>query len=151
MKANLRIANEANITENMLTSGLTMRECIFKDNNQNHIQNKSEFIKIRYTIKQGDQKRLNKRGVLKVYKVDQLIEIPVTSLLGKWKKTHVGVTVFKLNEEWQIEGRQVQLIINSQMPFIAIIKTLILKYKPLYIMEKLGDRRMSEDNVLKDA
>lgn len=57
----------------------------------------------RYTIRQGDDRRL-RDGVLRVYNIKEPIDIPVGKLLGRWKMSHIGVTVFTSNDQWFIEG-----------------------------------------------
>src|SRR4051794_7454141 len=65
---------------------------------------KSDLANLQYTVQKGDERRLNKDGVLRVYNRQVPIDIPVTRLLGKWKKEHVGVTLIYKNFRWQIEG-----------------------------------------------
>lgn len=139
MEANsfVGISNASKITELELTSALKEQKNIIEYGLQNQVRLKSAVIKIRYTIEPGDCKRLNKQGILKVYNIDEPIEIPVTALLGKWKNAHIGITIFKLNEEWQIEGRQSQCIFSEKKAFVSIVKRLIFKYKPINTLEKL--------------
>lgn len=137
MKGNssLKIMTKADITQIALTPELSRRK----------------LEKILYTIRREDYRKLNRKGVLTVYNIKEPIEIPVTRLLGKWKKNHIGITVFKLNEEWQIEGEHGNHIINTQPSFIVILKRALVKYKgSLYLLEKLVDRRINKDDLIKN-
>jgi hypothetical protein len=109
---------------------------IIIENRQSKFQQQSGAIKIRYTIKQGDQKRLNRAGVLKVYYLDAPVEIPVIPLLGKWKKSHIGITFEKTDEEWKIERDYVPFRINTRPTFMEIVRRVLGKHKALYIREK---------------
>jgi RNA polymerase sigma-70 factor (ECF subfamily) len=61
-------------------------------------------INFLYTIQSGDQKRINKNGILRVYHLSEPIDIPVGRILGKWKKEHIGVTLVAINGKWCIKG-----------------------------------------------
>jgi hypothetical protein len=66
--------------------------------------NKTQRVSLTYTIKHGDDKRMDKNGFIKVYDLNEEINIPVGRLLGKWKITHIGVTLVVINNKWRIEG-----------------------------------------------
>lgn len=150
MKAILcaEISNKENFTENAFTQALLKDESIVIAIKQNRSQHKSQSIKLRYKITAGDCRRLNKDGVLKVYNMDQLVEIPVSRLLGKWKTTHIGITVFKTDDQWQVNQSQAECIINKKQSFIAIIKGLIIKLIPPQMLEKLLNGRLNENSLL---
>lgn len=59
---------------------------------------------LQYTIQQGDDKRLSKDGVLRVYNMNEPIDIPVGKLLGRWKSSHIGITLIVSDNQWCIEG-----------------------------------------------
>ena len=69
---------------------------------------RSHEVKLSYTIKEGDNKRLKRDGVLRVYNMKEPIDIPVHKLLGKLRNTHVGTTLYYANNEWQVEGGLVE-------------------------------------------
>lgn len=81
---------------------------------KNQTVNESQRAKITYTIQRGDDKRLNRIGVLRVYNIKEPIDIPVRKLLGNWKNTHIGVTLIAINREWQIEGVMPEHILVKQ-------------------------------------
>src|SRR3954453_3374930 len=110
-----------------LSSGAIARESISIDGKQNHEQQQAEVIKFSYTIQKGDFERLNRDCVLKVYKINEPVDIPVRRLLGKWKDTHIGVTIFKLNEEWRIDGEE--QVVYSKQPLMVVAKRWLSKYK----------------------
>lgn len=78
-----------------------------------------------YTLQQGDDKRLNKDGVLRVYNSNEPIDIPVRRLLGNWKETHTGVTLIVADGQWCVEGNQVD--IKPEPIVLAALKS-ILKF-----------------------
>lgn len=61
--------------------------------------------KYKYTIQKGDDKRLSRDGMLRVYHLKEPVDIPVRRLLGNWKKDHVGLTLVVVNDKWQIDGQ----------------------------------------------
>lgn len=159
MQGNLHTetADKSETKESNLTSVLLQTKSIIIDINQKEATKKSERVILTYTIKKGDNRRLNRDGILRLYKLDRPIEIPVTKLLGKWKHTHIGVTLACIYEEWQIEEGQVEHIMHKPFKFAAghsvlkfglvIVKRLIF----LCLLEKLFQRRMDKDNLLEDA
>lgn len=84
-------------------------EAIVKSIFQTSVTNKSITGNHKYTIVQGDDKRLNKDGVLRVYKMTEPIDIPVRRLLGNWKKSYIGVTLIVANGQWCVEGDSVDI------------------------------------------
>lgn len=91
----------------------------------NRMEQERKKIKFTYTLKNGDDKRLNSEGVLQVYNISKPINIPVVKLLGKWEKTHVGITLIQINENWCIKGRMVKKITPDQKPAYAAFKRLL--------------------------
>lgn len=95
-------------------------------NAKNFDTNENERIRMCYTIKEGDNKRLNKKGILVVYNLNQAIEIPVIRLLGKFKKTHVGVTLYRQHGLWQIEAQEEFRVTSlDKKTFTSKLETLI--------------------------
>ena len=74
---------------------------------------KKRTTNLKYTIQKGDDKRLNKHGVLRVYNLSEPLDIPVRKVLGKWKKEQIGVTLVFVSGNWQIEGEIVEHMINN--------------------------------------
>ena len=107
-----------------------------------------------YTFKENDGKRINKDGNLVLYDIDRPLEIPVTQLLGKWKKDFVGITVGIKGGKWFVEkGTGITKMRKAnQHPTaklkIAIVKRRLLKFRPFGIIQKLLDRRMNEQDLL---
>ncbi len=85
-------------------SSLEKEKAIVRDILQSPATQKSITGKFAYTIQKGDDKRLSRDGVLKVYNINEPIDIPVGKLLGNWKKSHIGVTLVVLNNQWCVEG-----------------------------------------------
>ncbi len=136
----IRFADKREIKENNSTCAfLETIPVIDIDRNPDK---KTKTVGLIYTLQQGDNKKLNRDGVLRLYYLDQPIEVPVTKLLGKWKRTHVGVTLSCLYENWQIEegeGQDQPMQYNHQyvqsaaeqplLKFVfAIVKILLFKY-----------------------
>lgn len=136
----MEVANKANLAKTSLTSNQTDAKSSITHINYPQIQKNSQSIKISYTIQESDHKRLNKQGNLRLYNYKDAIEIPVTTLLGKWKGTHIGITIFKLNEEWQIEGGGPAFELPDRKPFVVRLKKLMLTTKTLSILKKLKNR-----------
>ena len=101
-----KIIGEPNIT-NSHSSG---EKAIVIDIVKRQSAKKDLDAKLTYTLKLGDAKRLNKNGILRVYHVNEPIDIPVKKLLGKWKTTHVGATFIVKNGKWCVEGNSVKNI-----------------------------------------
>ena len=152
MKANLplEMTQQTNKTTNTSMQNFRVESKII-DLNPNLFQDQNQLVKHRYTVKQGDYKRLNKDGVLKVYNMNEPVEIPVTSMLGKWKNTHIGVTFFRIGEEWKVIGRQAEALNFVPQEFISKMKRLIVRFKPLYFFDKFFEDRLNGNNMLKDA
>jgi len=96
-----------------------------------------------YTIRRGDNKRLTRDGLLRVYNLNQKIEIPVTRLLGRWKKTHVGLSIIITGKDYQVEGKQVHQKSDTSKTFLwaavsfpkfvfSTVRRIILKNKNAY-------------------
>lgn len=100
---------------------------------KNILKKTSPAIKISYTLKPGDYKRISKKGILKVYHLNEPIEIPVIQILGKWKETHQGITISKLDKEWQVEGDHVRS--EKKPSFVTKVKRGLSKYI-LYLYSK---------------
>ena len=123
----------------------------FKDITPNKEVTTKEAITIKYTIKAGDDKRIDKNGVLKLYNINKPIEIPVVRLLGKWKRSHVGATLYRIDEEWKVEGSQIQPIVHEKKPSVSIVKRLMFRYRPANAVERLFNKGISDDNIFRNA
>lgn len=130
LKSNLHTetADKSEIKASNPPCDLLKEKAIIIDIFQNKESKKSQRVKLTYTIQQGDDQRLNRDGVLRMYNINKPIEIPVSKLLGKWKKNHIGVTLAIINEEWQIEGGLVEHIMHKQYSFISIAWQWIMRF-----------------------
>lgn len=81
-----------------------------------------------YTILEGDDKRLTKNGVLKVYNINKQIDIPVRKLLGNWKKTHVGINLIVENGQWCVEGQPFEYSIPKHESAVLVALRSLLKF-----------------------
>ncbi len=81
----------------------------------------------KYTMQQGDEKRLSKNGVLKVYNIKEPIDIPVSKLLGNWKKSHIGVTLIVSNGQWCIEGGEFEQRIHKPERGVLVALRILLR------------------------
>ena len=81
-----------------------------------------------YTILEGDDKRLNKDGVLTVYNINKQIDIPVRKLLGNWKKSHVGITLIVENGQWCVEGQPFEYCIPRQESAVLVALKSLLRF-----------------------
>ena len=81
-----------------------------------------------YTILEGDDKRLSKEGVLKVYNINKQIDIPVRKLLGNWKKTHIGITLIIENGQWCVEDQPFEYCIPKQESAVLVAWRSLLKF-----------------------
>ena len=88
------------------TSPSTRTPAISTDMFGNRLEAKKGIIEFSYTIKAGDNKRLDRNGILTMYKLRQPVKIPVRGLLGKWNRKHIGVTFSFLDQEWQIQDER---------------------------------------------
>ncbi len=88
---------------------------------RNQPEPKGKRIKLTYTIQKQDYNRLNKEGVLRIYNLSKPVDIPITLLLGKWKNTHIGVTMKCINEKWEIEKGLVKHVIQKHEPLAVEI------------------------------
>ena len=109
---------------------------------------------LNYTFQQGDGQKLKKNGILRVYNINQPIEIPVTRLLGKWKESYVGVTVGVRGGEWVIE-KQIGVIemekdnrLSAVKVGIAKQKKGIFKYKLPGIVRRIFSKETNDGNFL---
>ena len=93
----------------------------------NKVINKKSKAEFTYILRQEDDKRLNINGVLRVYHMNEPIDIPVESLLGKWNNTHVGVTLISFNEKWSLKDGNENLIIRHQ-PLLQTVFQRFLKF-----------------------
>lgn len=114
----LKITDRAAIKGTTATSDIVEGNGIIINTHQNHIKT-GRKIELKYTIKQGDYERLNREGFLEVYNLTEEIKIPVRQLLGKWRKAHIGITLIKTNERWQIDGEQPNIIAPGTKKFIG--------------------------------
>ncbi len=81
-----------------------------------------------YTILEGDEKRLSKDGLLKVYNINKQIDIPVRKLLGNWKKSHVGITLIVENGQWCVEGQPFEYCIPRQESAVLVALKSLLRF-----------------------
>ena len=75
-------------------------------------RSKNQGVELKYTLQKGDEKRLDKHGVLRLYNVSEALEIPVTQLLGKWTNDNVGVTLVFKHGNWQVTGEMNKHVIQ---------------------------------------
>lgn len=78
---------------------------LIRDFLQNEITEKNQKVKLVYVLQEGDYKRLNRNGVLRVYNINEPIDIPVKGLLGKWRNDYIGVAFILINDSWHIGGK----------------------------------------------
>lgn len=90
------------------------KTAIVRDISEDQYGKKTPSLRSAYTLQEGDENRLNKNGVLRVYNLNEPLDIPVTDLLGKWRKQHVGVTLFLTNGKWCTGGKLVANEIDEQ-------------------------------------
>lgn len=128
-----------------LTEPESSAQKLFSTNNYYH-----HSARLTYTFKAGDDKRINKNGILKVYNLSEPLEIPATKLLGKWKDTYIGISICLTNGEWQIEKKDYKKVVNiaRENTLLTTIKSQILRFTPTYILGKLFNRRIDNDNLL---
>jgi len=84
--------------------------------------------KLTYTIQKGDDKRLCREGVLRVYNIKEPIDIPIINLLGKWKNTHIGITLFVLNGQWYAGKEFVENLTYKQERGVLTALRLLLRF-----------------------
>ena len=113
---------KANITSSNAKGEKAIIINMFKNQEVKYTEN--QFT---YTVQQGDDKRVNKNGVLRVYDMNEPINIPVGNLLGKWKNSHIGVTLVVINEKWSVMGGA-ENVIFKQQPFILTAFQRLLKF-----------------------
>ena len=65
---------------------------------------KAKNVNFSYTVQKEDYKRLDKKGMLRVYNLSKPVDIPLVGILGKWKKQHIGVTLVAIDGKWCIKG-----------------------------------------------
>lgn len=130
VKGNLykEIADKSEIKESASTSDLVKGKAIIIDISKNQAPKRSPGVKLTYTIQYRDGQRLKRDGVLRVYNINEPIEIPVTMLLGKWKKSHIGVTLTFENEEWHIEGGRVEHKKHKEYSFMFLVCLRLLRF-----------------------
>lgn len=96
---------------------------------QNPLGKEQTRLNFTYTIKPGDEKRLNRSGVLRVYDLNKPVNIPVVKLLGKWKKTHIGVTLVIANGIWCIaDSTTAEKSMYKQGPAVQVAFQRLLKF-----------------------
>ncbi|WP_018615550.1 RNA polymerase sigma factor [Segetibacter koreensis] len=104
-------------TDNLQTNGGVLKKQRYSPKQliglEKDITSKKQTANLKYTIQKGDDKRLNKDGVLRVYNLSEPLDIPVRKVLGKWKKEQIGVTLVFVSGKWQIEGEIVEHMINN--------------------------------------
>ena len=110
---------------NVVNPGVTKEKAVVKHIFQTPAANQGIAGNHTYTIRQGDDKRLSKDGVLRVYNIMETINIPVRSLLGNWKKSHIGVTLIVTNGQWCIEGEEVEYCIPSEKGVLIALRLLL--------------------------
>src|SRR4051812_335746 len=123
MEVNLYLKNADKVeTKSSAPEGLLFNIMPVPETNLEKIQGQSLKEKLVYTIRQGDNKRLTRDGLLRVYNLNQKIEIPVTKLLGRWKNTHVGVSIIIIGKEYQVElEHQVQHKLQRSTTFRSVM------------------------------
>lgn len=87
--------------------------------------NKSIKAKLNYTIHESDERRLTKDGILKVYNMNERIDIPVTKLLGKWNRSHIGIHLIVVDGQWRVEGEMVTNIYKSKRGLLIGFKAML--------------------------
>lgn len=96
---------------------------------ENDGENKNLVTRHVYTIKPGDNKRLTKDGVLKMYNIAEPVNIPVVALLGKWNKSHIGTTLVCINNMWAVKGGLIK--IQKQENYISVALRQVLNFVTL--------------------
>lgn len=81
--------------------------------------------KYRYILQPGDNKRLSRDGVLRLYSINKAIDIPVRKLLGKWKAGHIGVALVVLDGQWCIEGELVEHMHKPERGVLVALRLLL--------------------------
>lgn len=122
------IVSKSDTTKNIVRSNHSVEKAVVIDMLEYKAIKKSLSVKFTYTIKQGDAKRLSKGGVLRVYNHYEPINIPVEKLLGKWKNTHVGVTLICRGENWYVEGGAVNHSINKEETIVQVAFQRLLRF-----------------------
>lgn len=89
------------------------------------MEKESGKIKFTYTLTSRDDKRLNSQGILTVYDLSKPINIPVVKLLGDWKKTHAGITLIRINENWCVKGQVVKNVADKPKAAYTTFKRLL--------------------------
>lgn len=79
----------------------------------------------KYTIAPGDNQKLNKQGILRVYNLKESIDIPVRRLLGNWKPSHVGVTLIVANGQWCTEDGSEHRIEKAEKGVLVALRLLL--------------------------
>lgn len=95
---------------------------------------KNHREELKYTIQKGDDRRLNKDGVLRVYNLSEPFDIPVKKVLGKWKQEYVGITLVLVNEKWHIEDEKIKHVIQRHKDNSSLVlKRLLNSYNKLKV------------------
>lgn len=109
-------------------AGLKKEKAIVRYIFHSYEKNKSLKEKLTYTIQHGDNKRLNKDGVLRVYNMNQPLDIPVGKLLGNWNKSHIGVTLVVLNGQWSVGEEFIRNPVHKQERGLLVALRDLLKF-----------------------
>lgn len=89
--------------------------------------NPKKKINFTYTIQREDYRRIDKKGILRVYNLSEPIDIPVVRILGRWKKEHIGVTLIATNGKWCIKGGAMQYSIPKHVENVSFPAQLFKK------------------------
>lgn len=124
-------ANKSGIPVNKSDCEDSEEKAVVIDIFRNQAAKISHKTKFTYTLKHGDDKRLNKEGVLRVYDLNKSVNIPVTELLGTWKDTHIGVTFVAGDNNWCLKG---DIIKNKVTQHTPVLKTVVKQLLKLVIV-----------------
>lgn len=122
------ISSECSINNTAVESNLNKEKTIVRDISQTPETNKSIKGNFTYTIQPGDNKRLSGDGVLRVYNIKEPIDIPVRNLLGKWKKSHIGVSLIIINGQWCVEGEVAAHSINKREKGVVVALKMMFRF-----------------------
>lgn len=117
------------LTQTIAKAEIQCEESLAINVSENKITEKKKKMNFSYTIQKGDCKRLSKEGILRVYHINEPIDIPVGRLLGRWKKEHIGITLVAINGKWCIKGGRAEdampkAVVNEPLSF-NLLKRLV--------------------------
>jgi hypothetical protein len=131
IKGNFKKEKLSSFDINNITAGKTTFEkenAVVRNIFQAPASDKSITGNHTYTILEGDERRLGKDGVLKVYNINKQIDIPVRKLLGNWKKTHIGITLIIENGQWCVEGQPFEFRIPKEESTVLVALRSLLRF-----------------------